>query len=56
MHERLNQDRDQLAQDMRNGASDDQIAEDERAIEQDQQALEMVAFNGDGSVVVIPGS
>lgn len=56
LNERLQRDQDTLAQDMRNGASDDQIAEDQRAIDQDQQELDLVAFNGDGTVAVMPGS
>jgi len=56
MDEQLRRDRDKLAEDMRNGASDEQIAEDQRAIEQDRQELDLIAFNGDGTVVVIPGS
>ncbi|HEY1269915.1 MAG TPA: hypothetical protein VGH16_21840 [Candidatus Binatia bacterium] len=56
MNERLQRDQDKLAEDMRNGASGDQIAEDQRAIEQDRQDLGLVAFNGDGTVIVTPGS
>ncbi len=57
MNERLRRDQDRLDEDMRNGASDEQIAEDRRAIELDQQgSQDSVAFNGDGTVVVIPGS
>jgi outer membrane murein-binding lipoprotein Lpp len=57
MNDQLQRDRDQLAEDLRTGASDDQIAQDQRAIEMDRQGTqETVAFNGDGTVVVIPGS
>ena len=57
MNDQLQQDQDKLAEDMRSGASDDQIAEDQRAIELDQQQMqESVAFNGDGTVTVTPGS
>jgi hypothetical protein len=54
---RLERDRDKLARDLSSGASDDQIAQDQRAIEIDEQGMhETVAFTGDGTVVVIPGS
>src|SRR5262249_12346724 len=56
MNEQLQRDQDRLAEDMRNGASDEQLAEDRSAIDQDRQALDTVAFNGDGTVTVIPGS
>ena len=57
MNDRLQRDRDRLAADLRSGASDGQIAEDQRMIEMDQQGMhETIAFNGDGTVVVIPGS
>src|SRR3954453_6364412 len=56
MNQQLQQDQEKLDQDLRSGASDDQIAQDQRAIELDQQGMhESVAFNGDGTVVVIPG-
>ena len=57
MNDQLQQDQDKLNQDMSNGASNDQIAEDQRAIELDQQQMQdSVAFNGDGTVTVTPGS
>ena len=56
MNEQLRRDQDRLDEDMRNGASDQQIAEDQRAIELDQQgSQDSVAFNGDGTVAVRPG-
>jgi hypothetical protein len=55
--DQLERDRQKLEQDMRSGASDQQIAEDQRAIELDQQRIqEGVAFTGEGGVVVTPGS
>ena len=57
MSEQLERDQGKLNEDMRNGASDDEIVQDQRSIELDQQQMQdRVAFNGDGTVVVIPGS
>ncbi len=56
MNQQLQQDQDKLQQDLRSGASEEQIAEDLRAIELDRQAMQdTVAFNNDGTVVVRPG-
>lgn len=55
--DQLHRDRENLARDLSSGASDDQIARDQRAIEMDQRGTQdSVAFNGDGTVVFIPGS
>jgi hypothetical protein len=55
MNERLQQDQEKLQQDLRSGASDDQIAEDQRAIEQDQQGMQDSTASRDTGVPMTPG-
>ncbi|HEY1372994.1 MAG TPA: hypothetical protein VGH50_11035 [Candidatus Binatia bacterium] len=56
MNDQLQQDQDKLQQDLRSGASNDQIAEDQRAIELDQQGMQDSVASGERDVVVTPGS
>jgi|GEM_PF-2426217 hypothetical protein len=56
MNDQLQQDQEKLDQDLRSGASNEQIAEDQRAIELDQQGMQDSMASGETSVIVTPGS